>query len=228
MSTILAVVPLAGSDPEFNGGIVPQLSGRSLLSYTHRALTGSRKLDRVILSTDSEALAAAARREGWEAPFVRPETLGNPGAAVTEVLRHAVDWLGAREEYLPDWVLMGMVTYPFRSPEFLDAFIETVESRDLDSAVAVVQERQAHWMMDDDGVPQLVTYGAQTPKAQKRTVYREVSGLVSLVRRDVIRSGHLYGERLGVIPVLESSACVNIHDPGGWALAEALAVASRT
>ena len=225
--TVLAVVPLAGSDPEFRGGLVPKLAGRSLLAYTHRAFAECARVDRVILSTDSEAVAKAARRDGWDVPFLRPSTLGNPETGITDVLRHAVEWFGTREEYLPDWVLMGTVTYPFRPAGFVERFIETVMARDLDSAVAVVQERQAHWMVDDDGTPQLVTYGGHTPKAQKRTVYRELSGLVSLVRREVIRSGRLYGDRLGVIPVQDSMACVNIHDANGWALAELLAPHGR-
>ena len=220
---VVAVVPITGTDPEFSGGTVPMLAGRPLLDYTYRALTEARRLHRVLVSTDTAQVRAACQDVGFEVPFLRSPLLGNPEAAVTQVLRHAVEWLAEHEECLPDWILMACVTYPFRPKGFIDSFIETVLARELDSAVAVMRERQAHWMVDGEGAPHLVTHGGETAKSRKRTIYRELSGLACLVRREVILAGNLYGQQLGVIPTETFWATVNVHDPNGWPLAELLA-----
>ena len=57
---ILGVIPIRGSDPEFAHGNVPMLGKRSLLDYTFDAVKEAKRLDRVIVSTDSEFIATTS------------------------------------------------------------------------------------------------------------------------------------------------------------------------
>jgi hypothetical protein len=180
-------------------------------------------VERAVVSTDSEHVATLCQEAGFDVPFIRPAALANPEASAPHVLHHAVEWLGAHEEYLPEWILVLFVTYPFRSRGLIDSFIETVLSRELDSAIAVLPERHPHWMLDPDQAPYLVTYGSETAKSHKQTVYRELFGLMSMAKREVILGRSLYGKRLGVIPIDDVFAPVCIHDLKGWQLAELLA-----
>lgn len=222
MPDVLAVVPIAGADKEFATGKNPLLGGRPLLSYTQQALSAAVRIDRSIVSTDSAHIAELARQAGFEVPFMRPAELSTAGNTLTDVLRHAVEWV-IQSGKKPQWVAMFFVTYPFRLPQFIDSFIETVQSRQLDSAVAVLPERHAHWMLDEEGNPELVSDGVERAKAQKRLIYRELSGLVAMFKPELVLSDRLYGQQLGVIPVDNAWASVNIHDAGGWELAEYLA-----
>lgn len=219
----MAFIPISGSDAEVSDGDVGLLAGRPLIEYTLHAAFGSRLFDRVIVSTDSETVAADARALGAEVPFLRPESLANPRAAVTAVLEHALKWLEEHERYVPDWAAMLMVTYPFRRRGFIDSFIETVLSEDLDSAFAAAEERHSLWMLNSDREPKLVSSGIETPKAEKRVLYRELSGLITMTMRHVALEGHLYGRKLGIVATHDAWAMVNVHDPGGRDLAGILA-----
>jgi CMP-N-acetylneuraminic acid synthetase len=220
--SILAVVPISGADADSSAGM-PTLAGRSLLDYTLDSIRGSAHLDRVIVSTDSEVIAADARRAGVDMPFLRPPSLANPRASVSEVVRHTLTWLDGHQDYRPAWVVLLMVTYPFRPAGFVDRFIETVLGENLDSAFAAVEERHSLWMLNDLNEPELVSSGSETPKAKKRPLYRELTGLITMTTRDVALDGRLYGERVGIVPTADMWAGINVHDPMGRALAETLA-----
>src|ERR671913_443426 len=100
---ILGVIAVSGGDPQMADGRLPQLDGRPLLEYTIAAARAARRLDRVIVSTDSEAIADEARRLGAEVPFVRPLALANPTAPITEVMRHALKSLEETDGYVARW-----------------------------------------------------------------------------------------------------------------------------
>ena len=221
--SIVALIPISGADPEFSEGQTPYLHDRPLIEYTIRAAQESALVDRVVVSTDSELIAETCKNYGVEAPFLRPQELANPTAPITEVLRHALEWLQDNENYSPDWAVMLLITYPFRPAGFVDNFIKTVASQDLDSAFAAVAERHSHWFLREDGRPELVSFGSDTAKAQKSPFFREMSGLISMAKRDVILSGGLYGQKLGIIPVEDTWAVLDVHDRIGRQLVELLA-----
>jgi N-acylneuraminate cytidylyltransferase len=221
--SIVAVIPISEADTDFAGGQIPQLGGRALLEYTFRAARESRLTDRLIVSTDSARIAEACKASGIDAPFVRPPELANPNVPITRVLRYTLEWLSGHEQVEPDWIAMLSVTYPFRPKGFIDTFIQTVLSEDLDSAFAATEERQSHWALREDAQPELVSFGSDIAKADKRPLFRELSGLMSMAKRETILAGKLYGKKLAIIPTHDARSTVNIHDPLGQQFAELLA-----
>ena len=221
--SVVALIPISGGDPEFSSGKTPYLNSRPLVEYTIRAAQESLLLDRIIVLTDSKHIAESCRSYGVEVPFLRPPELANPTAPITEVLRHALEWFSEKENYCPDWTAMLSITYPFRPKGFVDDFIKTVLSEGVDSAFAALEERYSHWFLREAGQPELVSFGSDIAKAQKKPFFRELSGLMSMVRREVILSGSLYGEKLGIIPTKDMWAVINVHDLIGQQLAELLA-----
>ena len=221
--SVVAVIPISEADTDFAGGQMPQLGGRALLEYTFRAARESRLVDRLIVSTDSARIAETCKASGIDAPLVRPPELANPNVPITEVLRYTLEWLREHEHTEPDWVAMLSVTYPFRPKGFVDAFIQTVLPEDLDSAFAAIEERHSHWVLREGEQPELVSFGADVAKAHRRPLFRELSGLMSMAKRETILAGNLYGQKLAIIPAHDARSTVNVHDPIGHQFAELLA-----
>lgn len=230
---IIAVVPIRGSDGEFREGAMPLLGGRPLIEYTLRAAKEARRLDRVIVSTDSPAIADACRSYGVEVPFVRPLALSAPTVSVTEVLRHCVEWLERQERYRVDWVVKLEITHPFRPFGLIDTVIETALTNPVDSAFVAYEELNSYWTIDEHGRPEPVGQAVEVPRSVRRPFYRDVSGLVAITRAANLRAGTLYGNHVALIPVRDLFAIVDTHeksDPAspvasGWRLAELLAPA---
>lgn len=82
-----------------------------MLSYSIRAAQQSGCIDRVIVSTDDEEIADVARQFGAEVPFIRPKELADDHTGTTPVMRHALEWLKARQE-LPEYSCCLYATAP--------------------------------------------------------------------------------------------------------------------
>jgi N-acylneuraminate cytidylyltransferase len=223
--TIVAVIPVSGQDPEFSHGL-PQLGGRPLMAFTFDAARESRRLSRIVVSTDDRRIAQAAREAGLDVPFVRPRaTRRQPIAGVLDAVarhleRHA-------PQAAPDWIVRLQVTYPFRVRGMIDRAIASVLAQDLDSAFMAFPEFDTFWNLTDDGAPERITTDTRVPRSRRRPIYRELGGLFSMVRRDVLAGGSLYGNRLGILPITSVVSAIDIHAVHGRDLAALIADARR-
>ena len=218
---VLGVIPVSGQDPEFRSGL-PRLGGRPLLDFTFDAARASRHLSRVVVSTDDRRIARAARLAGFDVPFLRPTADRTQSLAlvIDEMVRHIER---AEPDFRPDWIVRLQVTFPFRDRGMIDRAIRTVLEQDVDSAFIAFPEYDTYWNLDRDGRPARLTTDTRVPRSKRQPIYRELSGLFSMVRRDILACGTLKGERLGILPVQSVLAAVDIHGMHGDELAELVA-----
>ena len=95
---VLGVITARGGSKSIpNKNLVP-LGGRPLLAYTCEAALASGKLSRLIVSTDDEQIARAAREFGVEVPFLRPAELSRDETPSLPVIQHAVRWIEKEEQ----------------------------------------------------------------------------------------------------------------------------------
>ncbi len=124
---ILGLIPAKGGSTRLAKKNIRQLAGRSLLAWTAEAARASGVMDRIIVSTEDEEVAEAARVIGLEVPFMRPLELARDPAGVVQVALHALDMLEAAGETY-DTLVTLLPTCPLRSSEDIrgayDLFIE--------------------------------------------------------------------------------------------------------
>jgi N-acylneuraminate cytidylyltransferase len=141
--TVLAVITARGGSKGLPGKNVAALGGKPLVAWSVAAGRKSRYVDRLILSTDDPAIAAAARKAGGQVPFRRPARLATDRASVYDVLVHALDALG--EAY--DYVVLLQATSPFRTAGDIDACIRLCHARGAPAAISVcAAAKPPHWM----------------------------------------------------------------------------------
>ena len=95
------VIPARGGSKGLPGKNLKHLGPLSLIGHAVASAREARALTRVIVSTDSEAIAEEARRHGAEVPFLRPAALASDdtfASASSAVARRSViafrtDWL---------------------------------------------------------------------------------------------------------------------------------------
>lgn len=198
----LGLVPARGGSKGIpNKNLVP-LAGRPLLAYTAAAALASRRLSRVLLSTDSPTIAAAGRALGLDVPFLRPAPLAADDAPMLPVLQHVVETLAA-SGFAADVVVLLQPTSPLRRGEHIDRAIDLLESSGADSVVSVVEVPHQYnplSVMTLDG-GRLRPYATPTPatatvtrRQDKPRVYARNGPAVLAVRTAVILGGSLYGD----------------------------------
>ena len=124
---VLGLIPAKGGSTRLTKKNIRALAGRSLLAWTAEAARGSAVMDRIIVSTEDDEVAAEARSLGLEVPFMRPPELARDPAGVVHVALHALEQLEAAGEAYDTLVTM-LPTCPLRSAEDIraayDLFIE--------------------------------------------------------------------------------------------------------
>src|SRR5204863_8185686 len=114
------------------------LAGRSLLEYVHDAARAAARLDRTVLSTDDDEIAAEGLRVGLEVPFKRPAELARDDTPMIDVIRHAVAWVEAQGE-APAYIVLLQPTSPLRRGTHIDDVVNLLVTSRADSVVTVVE-----------------------------------------------------------------------------------------
>ena len=219
---VVAIIPVRGGDPETPPEGMVQIAGRPLLAFTIDAARQSRYIRRIVVSTDDERIAGTARELGADVPVLRPAALAARDVPLGQVLQHAVNWLDANDGGAVDLIAFLEMTHPVRPAGLIDKVIDVVIGEQVDSAFAVREERHEFWTFDAAGSLNRVRPHSETTRSALQPLYKEMGGLVTVMRADVARSGQRLGEHVGIVPVRDLSSAVDLHDEGGLRLAELL------
>lgn len=136
---VLGLIPARGGSKGIPRKNIQSLGGRPLLAFTVEAARGAKSLDRVIVSTDDEQIAAVASAASAEVPFLRPAEYARDDSSSMIVIHHALAWLAAHEGYRPEAVALLSPTCPFRSASHIDAVVHLLWVSGFDSAVTARQ-----------------------------------------------------------------------------------------
>ena len=227
---VLGVITARGGSKGIPGKNLKPLAGRPLLAWTIDAAQASGVLDRVILSTEDEAIAAAGRELGCEVPFMRPAELAEDHTPHLPVLQHAVAWLREHAAYRPDAVMILQPTSPLRQGAHIAEAVARLEATGADSVVSVSEvSAHAHPMrmlrVDADGTATLFVTGdpirRRINRRQDLPPAWVMNGAIYLFRTTALEGPDpsLYGERSAAYP-MSALHSVSIDDPADWVEAE--------
>lgn len=224
MGHVLALVPARGGSKGIPDKNIRPLAGRTLVEYAARAAVASAVLDRLVLSTDSEPIAAEGRRVGLEVPFIRPAELAQDDTPMVAVIGHAVACL-AQQGWEADIVVLLQPTSPLRTPEHIRAAVRVLRESGADSVVTVV-ELPRHLSPDyvmriDQGrlVPFLADGARVTRRQDARPALVRDGTVYAFWTKTLREVGSIYGRNCLplVVPARES---ITIDTPDDWQDAE--------
>lgn len=117
---VLAIIPARGGSKGILNKNLRVIEGKSLVSWSVEHALKSKLIDKVIVSTDSEDIKNDALKAGAEVPFMRPAELAEDHVLDLPVFQHALNWLKANQDYVPDIVVHLRPTAPYRVPGWID------------------------------------------------------------------------------------------------------------
>ncbi len=226
----LGIVPARGGSKGLPDKNLRTVGGLSLLARAVGAGLNSGVCSRLIVSTDSDTIAAEAIRAGADVPFRRPAELASDTAPTLEVLLHAVAAIEGERGRRVDLVCLLEPTCPLREPFDVRTAVQTLlATPEADSLVSLCEVVDAHpaWLRKvDDGY--VAPYFADLPEPTRRqdlaaqpVPYRR-NGAVYVTRRDVlVEQRSLYGQHC--LPyVMPAARSVNVDSETDLVIAEAL------
>jgi len=134
---VVALVCARGGSKGLPGKNIRPLAGKPLIAWAIDAARAIERVSRVIVSTDSETIAAAAREAHAEVPFMRPAELARDDSPEWLVWRHALTYLEESDGAYPDALLVIPTTAPLRLPLDLEHCLDEYQQGEADMVITV-------------------------------------------------------------------------------------------
>ncbi|MET9389967.1 N-acylneuraminate cytidylyltransferase [Streptomyces sp. NPDC006624] len=146
---VLAVIPARGGSKGVPAKNLLPVGGVPLVARAVRECLASRLVTDVVVSTDDQAIAAAAREAGAEI-VLRPAAIAGDTATSEAAVLHAMDAHEALHGAQVDVVLLVQCTSPFIVREDVDGVVEAVAAGGADTALTVAPFHGFVWRNADD------------------------------------------------------------------------------
>lgn len=226
--TTIAIIPARGGSVGVPGKNLRPIGGVPLIGRAVRACRKAARIDQVFVSTDDDAIAAAAAAEGAEI-IRRPAELAGNTASSESALLHGLDEVAGRG--LEAQILVFVqCTSPFINPADLDRGVELVADGSAQSAFSGVETYAFLWRDADPEQP--AGSGAMVgqnhdaeyrPRRQdRRPDFRETGAFYVLDVAGFRAAEHRFFGTTRVVPVSEL-ASLEIDTVEELALADAFA-----
>ena len=236
-----AFIPARQGSKRVPGKNVRLLNGHPVLAYTIVPALESRVFESVIVSTDSEEIAAIARHYGAEVPFLRPAAFAGDTSPDIEWLEHALGELRRRGR---TWDCFSLLrpTSPFRTAATIRRAWAKFLSQDGVDSLRAVEKCTQHpgkmWVVRGDRMFPLLPFGLasstphggggpaeqpwhSTPYQALPPVYVQNASLEIAWTRVVFERRTIAGDVL--VPFLtEGYEGFDINDATDWMIAERL------
>jgi len=185
---ILALIPARGGSKGIPKKNIRPFNGKPLIAHSIECAKRSPRVDRIVVSTDSEEIAEIARAYGADVPFLRPSEMAGDTSKVMDAVIHAIETLKAAEGYEPTHVLLLQTTSPMRTPEDIDRAVEILTERNADGVVSVCRTENLLMTKNDNDV--LTILNAEQLGTTNRqllpTVYKLDGCMIYLIKTDVL------------------------------------------
>lgn len=232
MTEILALIPARGGSKGIPRKNIRNFAGWPLIAWSIAAAKQAQSVRRVLVSTDDEEIAAAARQFGAETPFLRPAEFAQDNTPDLPVFVHALKWLEEHERYQPDVVVQLRPTSPIRPRGLVDRAVEILLAHpDADSVRGVVpagQNPHKMWRLPHgENGPMtnlLAVEGIDEPYNAPRQILPPVywqTGHIDAIRAATILGGSMSGKRIYPL-VIDPRYTVDIDNLQDWARYEHL------
>jgi N-acylneuraminate cytidylyltransferase len=226
----VAFIPARLGSKRVPGKNIRPLAGHPMLAYTIAPAIESGVFSSVIVSTDSEEIAAIARHYGAEVPFLRPAAFSGDTSPDIEWLEHALTELRAGGR---SWDAFSILrpTSPFRSATAIRGAFERFTSQAGVDSLRAVEKCAQHpgkmWVIRGDRMLPLLPFGPaeqpwhSTPYQALPLVYVQNASLEMAWTRVPLQTHTIAGEVL--VPfITEGYEGFDINDPHDWMIAERL------
>ena len=201
MTNVISIIPARSGSKSIIDKNIIILSGHPLIAYSIAAAKLSKKIDRVIVSTNSNKYAEIAKKYGAEIPFIRPNEFSMDTSEDKDFLVHAMEWLRENEGKVPEYWVHLRPTTPLRDVTIIDNAIDKfINEKDATSLRSGHKnpESPLKWFVKYDGYFRGLVDGEDynLPKEAFEQVYVP-DGFVDIVSASFVTSNlGIYGDKM--------------------------------
>ena len=216
-----------GGSKGVKGKNIKSIAGKPLISWSIEAALANKRIRRVIVSTDSEEIAAVARQSGAEVPFIRPADLATDESREWDAWRHALTEIEKSDGQMPAVVVSLPTTAPLRQQEDIDACLDLFEAENPDVVVSITETSHSPWfnMVKKNAkgeVSLLVGKEGNIVRRQDAPPAYNIATICYVVKSDYVMKSENLFEGTTKAVVIPPERAIDIDTPFDFELAEIL------
>jgi CMP-N-acetylneuraminic acid synthetase len=141
--SIVAFIFARGGSKGLPGKNILNFAGKPLIVWAIEQAKSISRIDKVIVSTDSEEIAGIALKAGAEVPYLRPKDLASDSAPEWMAWRHALNNYKNSEGTYPRVMLSLPATSPLRSLMDIENCLDTYEAAKADAVIGITDAHKS-------------------------------------------------------------------------------------
>ena len=193
---IIGLITARGGSKGIPGKNIKLLAGKPMIAWTIQAALESRRLSRVIMSTDDPEIARIARDWGAEVPFMRPSGLAQDDTSHITVVEHTIHWLEEHENAKPNYIMLLQPTSPLRSSEDIQDSIVIALKHDAVAVVSVIETQHHPYLtkriLEDGTLTDFVSTDISYLRRQALPQAYALNGAIYLNRTESLLRDHTF------------------------------------
>ena len=195
MSGVLAIIPARGGSKGIPGKNLLPVGGVPIVGRAVLAGVGADAVDRVVVSTDDDRIAAAAEAYGAEV-VRRPGEISGDLASSEAALLHAMDAAGGE----PELVVFLQCTNPLTAAADVDGCVRIHREADADSTFAAVASHRFLWRRGEGGAAEGVNHDPtrRLMRQEREPEYAEAGSVYVMDAAGFRRDKHRFFGKIAV------------------------------
>ena len=210
MSTVAFIFARGGSKG-LPGKNTRSFGGKPLIAWSIECALSVGSIDRVLVSTDSEEIAAISKKYGADVPFMRPPELATDESPEWLSWRHALEYVRSSSGALPEVMVSLPTTSPLRRVDDVESCIGQFSKGGCDVVVTVTQaNRNPYFNMvrdQGDGTVCLVSESTKVKRRQDAPVVQDMTTVCYVANpRFVLSHNSIFEGRVKAVHVPKERA----------------------
>lgn len=207
-----AIIFARGGSKGLPGKNIRPLAGKPLIAWSIEHALSVARIERVIVSTDSEEIAAVAKAHGAIVPFMRPAELAADHSPEWLAWRHALNFLLVADGQLPEVMVSLPATAPLRQPIDIENCLDEYAKGDADVVITVSEAHRSPYFnmvkKNTDGSVSLVIPPASAiSRRQDVPVVYDMATVAYVVRpKFILSSDGIFKGRVRAVQVPKERA----------------------
>ena len=219
----ICIIPARGGSKGLRGKNIKMFNGKPLIAWPILAAKQCKKIDEIIVTTDSEEIAEKAGFFGATVPSLRPTNLAQDDTTTEATLKYALNEFENLNNTRFDLCVFLTCTDIFRSVNWITDAINRLENDStLDSVFSASPTHKNYWQKDNKSKFKRVLREMEvySSRQEKKPIYREDTGLACASRAYLWRVGKRIGDNVEIILNENFETSIDIHNEFDFFLAE--------
>jgi CMP-N-acetylneuraminic acid synthetase len=140
---IAAFIFARGGSKGLPGKNIRLLAGKPLIAWSIEQALAVKRIDSVIVSTDSQEIADVAEQYGAKVPFIRPAEFSQDDSSEWLAWRHALNHVLEVNGKLPEVMISVPATAPLRLPIDIESCLNVYEEGEADVVITVTNAHRS-------------------------------------------------------------------------------------